>query len=394
MSLLFARVRAVVCGGAVFASACGGQAPLVPHASVPHAEAPRAAPSPHSLDAVAAPVAPASAPPPVVAPPAKKTKPETPKVVTVPLPTTPVIEPGAFDSDCQAVGRCLWAVPAEPKPGDFVMFETQAPKTPGTAGATLSVFGKDIAMFRVGDRLRAFVGVPLNAKPAAFQTRLWLSSAESQASFRCMDALVAEKEFVTGETLRVARRFTRGSALADAAAAKTTVSGDGQGGVTWVEPMARPPLASLLFVWPRPGVITSGFGTGRIYNGKLQSRHMGLDIEGKVGDNIFAANTGVVRYSGKQRSTGNTIILDHGGGVLSFYMHMASRLKQHGERVRQGELIGYVGRTGRVTGPHLHFAVSVHGRFVDPASVLDHPLYSVADTGMPCVEDPALHSVR
>lgn len=289
------------------------------------------------------------------------------------------------ESQDEGNGRCLWAEPMNPKPGDMVMFETDASSWIGAA--TLSAFGRDVKMYRHGDRWRGFVAVPLNAEPAAFQTRLTLTSAEDNVSYRCLDALVSGRDFGTGGQLKVSRRFTKKAAVA---AAKLTPD---DGTATWVEPKDVAPYSTQLFLWPRAGQMTSGFGLSRSYNKKFTTRHMGIDIEGQIGDRVFATQDGVVRYSGKLRSTGNTLVLDHGGGVLSIYMHLSQRLKKVGERASQGELIGAVGRTGRVTGPHLHFAMSVQGRFVDPLQVLSHPLVTTAP-GLPCREEPSSHSVR
>ncbi len=292
---------------------------------------------------------------------------------------------GSCESNELDGSRCLWAEPAAPAPGDMVMFETDA--SPWISSATLSAFGRDIKMFRVGDRLRAFVAVPLNAEPAAAQTRLRLTSTTDPDSrgYRCLDALVSEREFGVGGQLRVSRRFTRKS---DSGSPNLS-----DGASSWVEPLDRAPFSHQLFVWPRPGAVTSGFGISRSYNRKFSSRHMGVDIEGVIGDRVFSTQVGIVRFSGKLRSTGNTLVIDHGGGILSIYMHLSQRLKNVNDKVMQGELIAYVGRTGRVTGPHLHFAMTVHGRFVDPQQVLSHPLFATTP-GLPCRLEPSTHSVR
>jgi murein DD-endopeptidase MepM/ murein hydrolase activator NlpD len=206
-------------------------------------------------------------------------------------------------------------------------------------------------------------------------------------TYRCLDALVSERAFGIGGQLNVARRFTKKLAVQ---AARGTPD---DGTASWVQAMDVPPWSTQLFVWPRRGEVTSSFGLSRSYNKKFSSRHMGVDIEGTVGERVFSTQAGLVRYSGKLRSTGQTLVVDHGGGIMSIYLHLSLRLKKAGERVTQGELIGHVGRTGRVTGPHLHFAMSVHGRFVDPEQVLAHPLITSAP-GLPCRLEPSSHSVR
>jgi murein DD-endopeptidase MepM/ murein hydrolase activator NlpD len=305
--------------------------------------------------------------------------------------TTVAYEVKPRETPCKT-GRCLYMTPEVPKPGDMVMFETQAGA--GTKDAMLSAYGRDVRMFRVGDRFRAFAGVPLLSRKKTYATRLWMTSAgEAEArTFACMEHEVRELPD-PGSTprLSVSRKYTKGVTTI----VPTHQEPEGiELATAWVEALDREPFSQQLFLWPRPGDLNSGFGITRLYNGRVTRRHLGLDIQGAQGDRVFASQTGIVRFTGRQRATGNTVVIDHGAGVLTFYMHLSSMLKRSGEKVRQGELIGLVGRTGRVTGPHLHFAASIHGRFVDPVSVVDHPLRHDREDGLPCLADETSYSVR
>lgn len=116
----------------------------------------------------------------------------------------------------------------------------------------------------------------------------------------------------------------------------------------------------------------SRFGSRRSYNGSDYSYfHTGLDYCGQVGDPIYAAAAGVVVYTGQLTVRGNATMIDHGHGVFTAYMHQSEILVNVGDRVEQGQLIGRVGNTGRVEGPHLHFEVIVGGVQVDPLEWLD-----------------------
>jgi murein DD-endopeptidase MepM/ murein hydrolase activator NlpD len=128
----------------------------------------------------------------------------------------------------------------------------------------------------------------------------------------------------------------------------------------------RPP-----FVRPRSGPVTSGFGTARIFNGRLRSRHLGVDFDGAVGDSVLATNRGVVAYAGELYYSGTTVFIDHGAGLLSGYLHLSSVLVAAGDAVAPGQLIGRVGASGRVTGPHLHWLASYGDVNVDPVDLLD-----------------------
>ncbi|MCW1401378.1 M23 family metallopeptidase [Novosphingobium sp. MW5] len=122
------------------------------------------------------------------------------------------------------------------------------------------------------------------------------------------------------------------------------------------------------FTWPLRGAIRGRFGAQRIYQGKPGSYHGGLDIAGAEGTPFMAPADGVVVLAASAPFTleGNLLIIDHGSGLSSAFLH-ASRLGvRAGERVRQGQVIGWVGRTGRASGPHLHWALKWRDAKLDP----------------------------
>lgn len=124
------------------------------------------------------------------------------------------------------------------------------------------------------------------------------------------------------------------------------------------------------FATPRESRITSGFGGGREYNGAITSRHMGTDYAGATGAPVRAAHRGVVRIVDAFFYGGNVVYLDHGAGLSSAYLHLSQQLVAAGDTVERGQVIGRVGATGRVTGPHLHFIVRYGAVTVDPLSLL------------------------
>ena len=124
------------------------------------------------------------------------------------------------------------------------------------------------------------------------------------------------------------------------------------------------------FDWPRPPVVTAPFGDRRMFNGKQKSQHFGLDLDGEIGDPIYAANSGEVVLVRDCFGSGNTVLLHHGGRLFTAYFHLSKFEISQGAKVTRGQLLGRVGKTGRVTGPHLHFGVKVDGKWVNPESLL------------------------
>ncbi|MGB7266307.1 MAG: M23 family metallopeptidase [Terracidiphilus sp.] len=140
---------------------------------------------------------------------------------------------------------------------------------------------------------------------------------------------------------------------------------------------APEPLWSGDFRAPVHAAPTDSFGTRRVFNGELDSIHKGMDFRAAMGTPVRASNVGVVVLAQPLYYEGNCVVIDHGLGLFTISMHL-SRIDVHeGQRVRQGELIGLSGATGRVTGPHLHWAVRWQNAYLDPAKLLQMNLNAV-----------------
>ncbi len=124
------------------------------------------------------------------------------------------------------------------------------------------------------------------------------------------------------------------------------------------------------FIWPVTGRISSIFGLRRFFNEQERRPHSGLDIAAAEGTPIKATADGTVIDSGDFFFSGNMIYLDHGQGIISLYAHLSELAVRPGDVVKQGDIIGKVGQTGRVTGPHLHFAVISNETLIDPLFML------------------------
>jgi murein DD-endopeptidase MepM/ murein hydrolase activator NlpD len=136
------------------------------------------------------------------------------------------------------------------------------------------------------------------------------------------------------------------------------------------ESLERPRVWRGPFRLPRPGRITSPFGTARVFNGEVQSRHLGTDFAGGIGAPVRSAGRGVVALVADFYLAGRAIYVDHGGGLVTAYFHLSRADVAEGDMVVAGQQIGAVGKSGRVTGPHLHWVARYGTISVDPMSLL------------------------
>jgi murein DD-endopeptidase MepM/ murein hydrolase activator NlpD len=172
------------------------------------------------------------------------------------------------------------------------------------------------------------------------------------------DRLSVAREFSQTPDSALRARIQRESRLANAVALRA---------------LETPRLWRDMFVPPRYSRITSEYGRRREFNGELQSRHMGTDYDGETGDPVRAANRGVVALVADFFYAGKIIYLNHGGGLVTAYMHLNEALVSEGDTVLAGDLIGRVGQSGRVTGPHLHWSARYGPAALNATTLLGLP---------------------
>jgi murein DD-endopeptidase MepM/ murein hydrolase activator NlpD len=166
-------------------------------------------------------------------------------------------------------------------------------------------------------------------------------------------AVIVAKRFTEPNTEQV-REINQGKAVKEDAFAKMTAERQWSGD----------------FHAPVDARISDAFGTQRKFNGKVQSTHQGLDFAVPSGTPIAALNTGTVLLARAMYFEGNCVVLDHGQGLLTLYLHLSEFKVKEGDQVERGQVIGLSGGTGRATGPHLHIAVRWQGIYLNPATLL------------------------
>jgi murein DD-endopeptidase MepM/ murein hydrolase activator NlpD len=134
--------------------------------------------------------------------------------------------------------------------------------------------------------------------------------------------------------------------------------------------ITRKRLWSGRFVPPIKNVVTEEYGTSRTFNGRRQSVHQGLDFRASIGTPVEAMNSGRVIIAREMFYEGGFVVIDHGCGLATLYMHLGRIKVNEGERVKSRQILGYTGATGRVTGPHLHVGVRWQGIYVDPEALI------------------------
>jgi len=250
--------------------------------------------------------------------------------------------------------------PSTLHPGDVARVDVGG--LSGDERITGSVLGKDLA-FHYDERQqkwRALVGIDLDTKPGAYRLRI-ARDAGSATATRTLHVL--PKQF------RVRRLSVPGGFVDPPPEARAQIAQDS---ASLAEAYGRvtPRQWSGPFVLPVDGRPTSNFGTRSYYNGQRRSPHAGVDFVGATGTPVRAANHGRVVVAAPMYFTGNTIVVDYGDRLFSVFAHLSELHVKVGDAVEPTTMVGLVGATGRVTGPHLHWSVRLNGARVDPLSLV------------------------
>ncbi len=234
-------------------------------------------------------------------------------------------------------------------PGGVAVFDINKSRV-----SKVEFMGKRGAVFAKNGTLYALVPIPLWAKEGRYEVKLYGTKISSLP-------LIIKKRAYAVQRLTIKNRRKVEPKREDLARISKERKRKAR-----AKAFRSNEYANVDMVWPVSGVVSSPFGLRRYFNGKPRSPHSGIDIAAPEGEKIFAAADGVVVDTGNFFFSGNLVFVEHGNGLMTLYAHLSRIDVSPGEIVREGEPIGLVGSTGRVTGPHLHFAVLIDGVYVDP----------------------------
>jgi len=248
--------------------------------------------------------------------------------------------------------------PASARPGDVLLVIVRGPSDApaGAAGP------RPLHFYAAGDHHEALVALPLELEPGPLEVRVEADGVALTSTVAIEPGNFPQKD------LTVEQRF-----ISPPPEVKKRIAADQRAFSRAYRTKFGPRTFDSGFARPRDAEVTARFGDQRTLNGKKKSVHYGLDLDGQVGDPVTAANDGTVVLVRNCYTSGNTVLIAHGGGVITGYFHLSAFAVKQGTRVKRGELIGRVGKTGRVTGPHLHFLARVGDLYANPEALLALP---------------------
>lgn len=260
--------------------------------------------------------------------------------------------------------------PAVVESGSPVLIRVEAPATAKLDGEWL---GRKLEFFRGRDRQAwfALAGVDVETPSGPSQLKIMVRPAQGAVRDLTRTVQIRPAYYRTG-TLTVAPEFVE-----PGPEALKQIEAESQLKAKVFAGSAPEPLWAAGFRAPVAAPPTDSFGTRRIFNGKLASIHKGMDFRAATGTPVRAGNSGVVVLARPLYYEGNCVIIDHGLGLFTLSMHLSRIDVKEGQHVATGDRIGLSGATGRVTGPHLHWAVRWQGAYLDPAKLLGLDLSKV-----------------
>ena len=273
------------------------------------------------------------------------------------LASAPALQPTSF--------RARW-FPDQPTQGSFIQLEVSLVSSDSTITLQGELAGEPLHFMPEGTSIfRALAGIPIDAKGTVI-VPLTVERSGAPSEKRTIEIPVQPGQYAM-EKLSVAPQFGKPPDPATAARIKAESARALEVGRRSHETKR---LWQGAFARPRPGRVTSGFGDGREFNGVIQSRHMGVDFPGAKGEPVRCPNRGVIALVADFYLGGKVVYVDHGAGLVTGYLHLSRADVATGDHVERGQIIGRVGATGRVTGPHLHWLARYGRLTLNPMTLL------------------------
>ncbi|WP_342381135.1 M23 family metallopeptidase [Myxococcus stipitatus] len=251
--------------------------------------------------------------------------------------------------------------PGSARPGDPVMVAVRG--LAGMPSGTLA--GRPLRFFAWGDGFLAVTGLPVELAPGSAMVHVEVPAPTGGAPVELAGTLDVVEPGYPSRELKVSGKYVE-----PPASVRARIAADKRAFATAFGQPFSPPHFAQNFVRPRQDRITAPFGDKRTFNGKLSGQHFGVDIDGDPGAPVMASNEGTVVMTRDNYAAGKTVLIHHGADLYTSYFHLSRIHVKKGAKVTQGQRIGEVGSTGRVTGPHLHWGVKVDGKWVDGESLL------------------------
>ncbi len=220
--------------------------------------------------------------------------------------------------------------------------------------------GKKVLVTQHNGAWLALVGLSLSSKPGTHSLRTFINGTEGKQNFQISDKKY-EEQHITLKNKRMVNPYKN-----DMERIRDNQARSRKAFASWDTQRA----AELDFATPVTGRLSGTFGKKRFFNEQPRKPHSGLDIAAPSGTPIIAPAAGTIIETGDYFFNGNTVFIDHGEGLITMFCHMESIGVKIGQRVARGETVGTVGMTGRVTGPHLHWTISLNNNRVDPGLFL------------------------
>jgi len=248
-------------------------------------------------------------------------------------------------------------------PGDLLRFVISADRAINRAEASFG--GQRVAFYRVagGREWIGLAGVDLETKAGRYSIQGVLSFEDRSSQPFERHVRIVSKRFPV-QSIRVDEKYV----TLNPEDSKRSEEESRKLEAIWKTSSGQK-LWEGQFLKPVSSELSSGFGRRRIVNNKPRSPHSGVDIKAETGTPIIAANSGKVVLADDLFYSGKTVVLDHGLGLYTFYGHCSRLDVKQGEVIKKGAVIAEVGSTGRVTGPHLHWACRIHEARVDPTKL-------------------------